>query len=82
MPPVQKRRRDEFHGAAASIRYFLSELSHRVEEAASIAKAADACSGAGNPAKAVEIALVVEQMIYDAGTVLHAARLRNRIATG
>jgi hypothetical protein len=67
--------------AAASIRYFLSELSHRLEEAASIAKAADACSGAGNPAKAVEIALDVEQLIYDAGTLLNAASLLNRIET-
>lgn len=67
--------------AIASIRYFLSELRHRLEEAASIAKAADACSGAGNPAKAVEIALDVEQLIYEAGTLLNAASLLNRIGT-
>ena len=66
--------------AAASMRYFLSELSQRLEEAASIAKAADACSSFGNPAKAVEIALDVEQLIYDAGTLLNAASLLNRIA--
>jgi len=32
------------------------------------------------PAKAVEIALDVEQLIYDAGTLLNAASLLNRIA--
>lgn len=34
--------------AATCIQYFLSELRRRLEEAATIAKAADACSGAGN----------------------------------
>ncbi len=65
--------------ATVSIRFFLAELRQKLEEAAGVAKAADACPGAGNPAKAVEIALDVEQLIYDAGTLLNAASLLNRI---
>lgn len=65
--------------AAACIRFFLAELQQKLEEAAGIAKAAEACCETGNLAKAVEIALDVEQLIYEAGTFLNAASLLNRI---
>lgn len=65
--------------AAANIRFFLVELRQKLEEAAGVAKAADACCESGNPAKAVEIALDVEQLIYEAGIFLNAASLLNRI---
>jgi hypothetical protein len=63
----------------ASIRFFLAELRQKLEEAAGIAKAADACCESGNSAKAVEIALDVEQLIYEAGIFLNAASLLNQI---
>jgi hypothetical protein len=65
--------------AAASIRFFLAELRQKLEEAAGVAKAADACCESGSSAKAVEIAPDVEQLIYEAGTFLNAASLLNRI---
>jgi len=65
--------------AATAIKFCLSLIRQKLEEAASISKAADACSEAGNPEKAIEIALDVEQLIYEAGTLLNAASMLNRI---
>jgi hypothetical protein len=65
--------------AFTTIKFCLSQIREKLEQAASIAKAADACSEAGNPEKAIEIALDVEQLIYEAGTLLNAASLLNRI---
>ncbi len=58
----------------------LSLIEERLDEAAGIAKAAMTCVEAGNVEKAVEITLDVEQLIYEAGTLLNAASLINRIA--
>ena len=44
-----------------------------------IAKAAETCADVGNIEKAVEIALDVEQLIYEVNTLLNAASLMNRI---
>lgn len=57
----------------------LAEMRQRLEQAASIAKAAEACAEAGNVDKAVEIALDVEQLIYEVATFLNAASMINRI---
>ena len=51
----------------------------RLDEAASIAKAADACAGAGNIPKGIEIALDVEQLLYEVNTLLNAASLMHRL---
>ena len=48
--------------------------------AASIARAAQACADAGNIEKGIEIALDVEQPIYEVNTFLNAASLINRIS--
>jgi hypothetical protein len=50
-----------------------------LEGAAAIAEAANACAEAGNPEKAIEIALDFEQLIYEAETLLNAVSLLNRI---
>ncbi len=57
----------------------LVEMRQRLEQAASIAKAAEACAEAGNVDKAVEISLDVEQLIYEVTTFLNAASMINRI---
>jgi hypothetical protein len=57
----------------------LAEMRQRLEQAASIAKAAEACAEAGNVDKAVEISLDVEQLIYEVTTFLNAASMINRI---
>jgi hypothetical protein len=65
--------------AAACIELFLQHMQENLEGAAAIAKATNACAEAGNPEKAIEIALDVEQLIDEAGTLLNAASLLNRI---
>jgi hypothetical protein len=62
-----------------TIRVFLREIRTRLETAASIATAAEACSDAGNVEKGIEIALDVEQLTYEANTLLNAASLINRL---
>jgi hypothetical protein len=65
--------------AAACIDWCLRHMQENLEDAAAIAKAANACAEAGNPQKAIEIALDVEQLINEAETLLNAASLLNRI---
>jgi leucyl aminopeptidase len=65
--------------AAACIELCLRHMQQDLEGAAAIAKAANACAEAGNPQKAIEIALDVEQLIDEAETLLNATSLLNRI---
>ena len=58
------------HGPAARDgrdhdKVYLSQMRVRLDEAASIAKAAEACADAGNFGKGIEIALDVEQLLYE-----------------
>jgi hypothetical protein len=43
-------------------------------------RAADACAGAGFHEKGLEVALDIEQLLYEATMLLNAASLINRIA--
>lgn len=52
----------------------------RLDKAAGIGRAADACAGAGFHEKGLEVALDMEQLLYEATTLLNAASLVNRIA--
>jgi hypothetical protein len=63
----------------ASLKMYLVETRERLDRAAGIAKAAEACAEAGNIEKAIEIALDVEQLVYEVTTFLNAASLMNRI---
>ena len=63
----------------ATLKAHITEMRQRLDHAAGIAKAAEACAEAGNIEKAIEIALDVEQLIYEVGTFLNAASLMNRI---
>ena len=65
--------------AATTIKFCLSRIREDLAQAASIAKAANACFEAGHPQKAIEVALDIEQLIYEARTLLNAASLLNRI---
>lgn len=67
--------------AEAAIKIFLNEMRKRLDEAASIAKAAQVCAEGGNVNKAVEIALDVEQLTYESANLLNAASTLNRIKT-
>ena len=62
-----------------TIKGHLKEMRERFDHAASIARAAQTCADTGNVEKGVEIALDVEQLIYEVNTFLNAASLINRI---
>jgi hypothetical protein len=66
----------------AAIKTFLSEIRRRLDEAAAIAKAAEVCAQSGTVDKAVEVALNIEQLAYEATRLLDAASLLNRISKG
>jgi hypothetical protein len=61
---------------------YLAEIRQRLDEAASIAKAAQACADAGNTKQRIAIALDIEQLVYEVNTLLNAASLINRISKG
>jgi len=62
-----------------TLKLYLKEMRDRLEQAASIAKAAETCAEAGNVEKGIEIALDIEQLIYEVNTFLNAASLIHRI---
>jgi hypothetical protein len=64
----------------ATIRTYLTEIRNRLDKAAGIGRAADACAGAGFHEKGLEVAHDVAQLLYEATTLLNAASLINRIA--
>jgi hypothetical protein len=53
---------------------------HRLDKAAGIGRAADACAGAGFHEKGLEVALDIEQLLYETTTLLNAASLIDRMA--
>jgi hypothetical protein len=62
-----------------SVRSQLSEIRKRLDQAASISKAAETCATAGNLPKAIEIALDIDQLLYETTTLLNAAALMVRL---
>jgi hypothetical protein len=66
--------------AEPAIKAYLKEIHIRLDRAASIAKAANACAEAGNADKGVHVALDIEQLCYEATRLLDAASLINRLA--
>jgi hypothetical protein len=62
-----------------TIKACLTEIRSRLDKAAGIGRAADACAGAGFHEKGLEVALDMEQLLYEATTLLNAASLINRI---
>jgi hypothetical protein len=66
--------------AETTIKTYLNEIRSRLDKAAGIGRAADACAGAGFHDKGLEVALDIELLLYEATTLLNAASLINRIA--
>jgi hypothetical protein len=66
--------------AEPAIKAYLKEIHTRLDHAASIAKAANACAEAGNADKGVQVALDIEELIHEATRLLDAATLINRLA--
>ena len=61
-------------------RLYLAEIRNRLEHAAGVSRAADACASAGFHQKGLEVALDIEQPLYEVTTLLNAASLINRIS--
>ena len=66
------------HLVEATIKAYLTEIRCRLDKAAGIGRAA--CAGAGFHEKGLEVALDIEQLLYEATTLLNAASLINRNA--
>ena len=63
-----------------TIKVLLSEIHRRLDDAARIAKAAEACALAGSVAEGVSVSMDIEQLIYEAGRLQDATSLLNRLA--
>jgi hypothetical protein len=50
-----------------AIRIILTEIHSKLNEAARIAKAAEACALAGSVTEGVAVSMDIEQLIYEAG---------------
>lgn len=64
----------------AIIALHLSEMRKRLDKAAEIGRAADACATTQSFDAAVDVALDVEQYLYEANTLLNAVSLIRRIS--
>ena len=63
-----------------AIRIVLAEIHSKLNEAARIAKAAEACALAGSIAEGVTVSMDIEQLIYEADRLQDAASLLNRLS--
>jgi hypothetical protein len=63
-----------------TIRILLTEIHGKLDEAARIAKAAEACAATGAVAEGVTVSMDIEQLIYEAGRLGDAASLLNRLS--
>ena len=63
-----------------AIKIVLTEIHSKLNEAAPIAKAAEACALPGSVAKGVSVAMDIEQLIYGAGRLQDAVSLLNRLS--
>jgi hypothetical protein len=63
-----------------AIRIILTEIHSKLNEAARIAKAAEACALADSVTEGVSVSMDIEQLIYEAGRLQDAASLLNRLS--
>jgi hypothetical protein len=63
-----------------AIKILLSEIHSKLNEAARIAKAAEACDEAGSISEGVSVSMDIEQLIYEAGRLHDTASLLNRLS--
>ncbi|MEI9924225.1 MAG: hypothetical protein WDN50_12485 [Bradyrhizobium sp.] len=66
--------------AEKAITVILTEIHRRLDEAARIAKAAEACALAGSIAEGMTVSMDIEQIIYETGRLQDAASLLNRLS--
>jgi hypothetical protein len=61
------------HLVEATIKAYLTQIRNRLDKAAGIGRAADACASAGFHEKGLEVALDVEQLLYEASALLNGS---------
>ena len=66
--------------AEKTITIILAEIHLRLDEAARIAKAAEACALTGSITEGVTVSMDIEQIIYETGRLQDAASLLNRLS--
>jgi hypothetical protein len=64
-----------------AVKLLLTEIHTKLNEAARIAKAAEACALAGSMAEGVAVSLDIEQLLYEAERLQGAAVLLNRLSS-
>ena len=62
-----------------AIKVLLSEIHRRLDDAARIAKAAEACALARSVAEGISVSMDIEQLIYEASRLQDAASLLHRL---
>lgn len=62
-----------------TIKAYLRAVRQRLDEAAGLAKAAEACADADSHDKAIEITHDIEPLLYDVTTLLNTTSLMKRI---
>jgi len=62
-----------------TIKAYLTETRARLEKAARIARAAEACAVSGSVDEGIEVALDLEGIVYEVNTFLNAASMINRL---
>jgi hypothetical protein len=72
MPPIPAEKLDPL------IKSLLVEIRDRLEKATALAKGAAACAEAGDVEAGLQMAIGIEQPVYEANTLLNAASLMNR----
>ena len=63
-----------------AIKIILGEIRVKLDEAALIAKAAEACASTGALTEGVAVSMDIEQLVYEAGRLQDAASLLNRLS--
>ena len=58
-----------------AIKTHLADVRARLEKGLRIAKAAEACAVSGRTRKGIEVALGLEQVVYELNTLLNAANM-------
>jgi hypothetical protein len=64
-----------------AITIMLTEISSKLNDAARIANAAEACALAGSVAEGVAVSMDIEQLIYEAGRLQDAVSLLHRLSS-
>jgi hypothetical protein len=63
-----------------AVKIVMTEIHSKLNEAARIAKAAEACALAGSVAEGVTVSMDIEQLIYEASRLQDAVSLLDRLS--